>query len=232
MLINELKNKHICHDVVILTCGNSLTEYPKNKVISFLKDKIVICIKESIIEYKEYANYFIANGTRERNFDILENTIKIYQGSTTTTNINYDLFIEEDMPFTFELQLLNIKNFEKYDFDNFEKRPWGPGILYETVFYLCKYMGCKNVYTIGWDLIDIKKDLVISHYFDAYENNEYKTSERWKLDNNPKNKYVREMTMVNENITYMYDFFKKKGMNIFVVGNKSYVNKNIPRIYL
>ncbi len=232
MRINELKNKHIGRDVVILTCGPSLTEYPRNKVIPFLKDKIVFCVKESIIEYKEYANYFIANGTRDRNFDIQGETIKIYQGSNPETNIKYDLIIEEDRPFKLSLQLLKIKNFEKYDLENFEKRPWGPGILYETVFYLCKYMGIKNIYTIGWDLIDIKKDTVISHYFDNYKTDNYEKSERWNSVNSINSKHVEEMTMVNKNITYMYDFFKKKGMNIFVVGNKSYVNKNIPRIYL
>lgn len=232
MRINELKNKHIDKDIVILTCGPSLTEYPKNKVISFLKDKIVFCVKESIIEYKDYANYFIANGTRDRNFDILRETTKIYQGSNPKTNINYDLTIEENIPFTFELQLLKIKNFEKYDFDNFEKRPWGPGILYESVFYLCKYMGCKNIYTIGWDLIDVKKELIISHYFDKYQNNEYKTSKRWHLNNSINGGQVEEMALVNKNIIYFYEYLKKNGTNLFVIGNKSYVNKNIPRIYL
>ena len=31
---------------------------------------------------------------------------------------------------------------------------------------------------------------------------------------------------------YFYDYFKEKGMNIYVVGNMSYLNKHIPRIYL
>ena len=232
MKINDLKNKHIGKDIVILTCGPSLKEYPKSKVLQFLKDKIVFCIKESIIEYKEYADYFIANSTRCRNFDILEKTLKIYQGSNPKTNIKYDLIIKEDKPFKNELQLLKIKNFEKYDFDNFEKRPWGPGILYESVFYLCRYMGCKNVFTIGWDLIDTEKELIISHYFDKHEDNEYKKSEKWNLKKSIKGQHVKEMKMVNQNIIYMYDFLKKKEMNIYVVGEQSFVNKHIPRIFL
>ena len=232
MKINDLKNKHIEKDIVILTCGPSLKEYPRETILNFLKNKIVLCVKESIIEFKDFADYFIANSTRCRNFDILEKTLKIYQGSNPKTNIKYDLVIKEDIPFNRKLQLLKVKNFEKYDFDNFEKRPWGPGILYESVFYLCKYMGCKNVYTIGWDLIDTKKELIISHYFDKCPDNEYISSERWNLEKSIRDSHVEEMKMVNKNIVHMYDFFKKKEMNIYVLGKQSFVNKHIPRIFL
>ena len=40
------------------------------------------------------------------------------------------------------------------------------------------------------------------------------------------------MLMVNEEVVHMYDYFKQEGMNIYVVGSQSYVNKHIPRINL
>ena len=58
MNYKNLKNKHLGKDCVILTCGPSLKEYPKDKITEFLKDKIVICVKESVIEFKDECDYF------------------------------------------------------------------------------------------------------------------------------------------------------------------------------
>lgn len=48
----------------------------------------------------------------------------------------------------------------KHNFDDFliEKtginRPWGPGIIYESVFYSLLFMGAKKIITVGWDIAD------------------------------------------------------------------------------
>lgn len=226
--MDRFKNIHKDKECVILTCGPSLTEYPKEIIEKFLKDKIIICVKESIIEYKNKADYFISNCTRDRVFNFNERTIKIFQSKPKQKSKNkVDVTIEEDFPFLHKNQILRTHNFEKYNFDNFIKRPWGPGILYETVFYLSLFMGFKNVYTIGWDLIDTQNECKITHYFEDYTSNEYKNSLLWKERN-----FKEEMQLVNDNIPYFYDYFKGKGMNIFVVGEKSFVNKHIPRICL
>jgi len=50
----------------------------------------------------------------------------------------------------------------KLNFDDhlFEKsgivRPWGPGIMYESVFYTLLHMGAKKIITVGWDIADSK----------------------------------------------------------------------------
>lgn len=236
MKIEEFKRKFLGKDCVILTCGPSLKEYPKEKIYDFIKDKIVICIKESIVEYKDYAHFFFWNNTRPRAFNINTDTIKVYQSKYN--NKNYcnnpaDIILPEDRPFHGENQLLKTKNFKDYDLENNIKRPWGPGILYESVFYFCKYIGIKNIYTIGWDLIDKNNYKNITHYFDNDNNKDYKESVRWDPNDNKINEeHYEEMLMVNKNIVYMYDFFKQEGMNIYVVGSQSYVNKHIPRINL
>jgi hypothetical protein len=232
MQITDLKNKHLDKECVILSCGLSLKEYPTEMVFNLCKNKIVICIKESIIEYKNICNYFIANETRHRKYNFHEKTIKIFQ-KKPNKNIEYnkyDIILNEDISnFSKEKMLLNKKNFDDYSFDKNLKRPWGPGILYETAFYLVNYMGIKKVYTLGWDLIDISKSFKIVHYFDNIKNtnDNYKNSSTWGDRN-----YLQEMTLVQKNIPYLYEYFKKKNTDIFVVGQKSFVNKIIPRIYL
>jgi hypothetical protein len=220
--IKLLKNKYKNKDCVILTCGPSFSEYSKDIIKNFIKDKVVICVKETILEFKDECHFFFQNDTRKRKYDFNNKTITIFQKCKKLTEF-YDIILDEDRPFNINTQLLKIKNFNKYLLDNNIKRPWGPGILYESVFYFCYHIGIKNVYTIGWDLIDVKS-VSITHYFDNYDNYKYKNSQRW----NGKD-FKNEMIMVNNEIVHMYHFFKHKGMNIIVCGNKSFVNNIIPR---
>lgn len=236
--IEHYKQMYKDEECVIITCGPSLNEYTKQTILDFCKNKKIICIKEAIIEFKDYADFFIANHSRHRNFTFNENTIKIYQQSThfkrdKTVITNYDITLMEDDSYSNKLQLLKTHDFDKYNLVNNKLRPWGPGILYETVFYLCLFMGFKKVYTIGWDLMDTtnEKPTKLTHYFEDNKDSNYINSARW---NNQRsiNKYYNEMKMVNENIGFMYDYFKNNQMNIIVVGEQSFVNSYIPRILL
>jgi len=236
--ISKLGNCHVNRSCVILTCGPSLKEFTKSEIKKFCKGKIVICIKEAIVEFADIADYHVCNENRLRKYNNTNN--KTYTSIMQCREIDlrsdicdeYDIIIEEEIRYhdnrNINNQLFKTKDFDKYNFDNNVKRPWGPGILYETVFYLCLYMGIKQVNTIGWDLIDMNdKTGTISHYFDKSSDIDYKSSQRWGNRN-----FYNEMKLVNENIPSMYDYFKTKGMEISVVGNMSFVNKHIPRITL
>ena len=60
-------------------------------------------------------------------------------------------------------QLINKRDFSNYNFRKNILRPWGPGILYESVFYFLQHLGVKNCYTLGWDL---SLSGQLNHYFD------------------------------------------------------------------
>ena len=220
--LDSLNNILNGKSVVILTCGPSLNEYDKEKIKTFSQNKVVICIKETINEFSDICDIFIANESRYRDYDLNKyNCFKIYQkGSKIFKNKvdHYDFIVEEDYSYRKKKkQLLIDKNFDNFTFDNTPLRPWGPGILYETVFYLCHHMGVKNIYTIGWDLIDNKMEN-ITHYFENNQDNYYRKSlkfgkncEECKYEKYYEGKEFKdEMRMVNQNIIYMYDFFKKK----------------------
>lgn len=249
MKLSDLKSKHINKNCVIITCGPSLREFEKDQILKFCSDKIVICVKEAILEYGDITDYFFSNSTRLRDYNLRKyKSINIFQSDLSNKNRfidQYDIILKEDpgsTPVTKirgrsiktkrnkNHQLLRLKNFEKYDISNNQLRPWGPGILYESVFYFCKYIGCKKVYTLGWDLIDIKKHKTIIHYFDNETEPKYNNSERWAPTYFNKKKFHEEMKLVNENIPFMYEYFKNEGMEINVLGKQSYVNKVIPRV--
>lgn len=232
MIIEQLKNACEGKDCVILTCGPSLREFSKEKVKNFCKGKLVICIKEAVFEYEDIANIFVCNNHRLINYSLNnDKIIKILQWCGRTNGNKFHIILKEDRPFSESTQLLQTKEFDKYDFNNKTERPWGPGIIYETVLYLAKYMGCKNVYTIGWDLIDTNKQSVLDHFFD--EDSRYKdTSIVWENTMNPEKNRNKEMVFVANNIIHMYEYFKNNGMNIFVVGEMSHLDRRIPRIMI
>ena len=147
--INTLHNLFKKKDCLILTCGPSLSEYSKEQVKEFAKNKIVICIKEAVLEYEDICHFHVINPTRYREYNIKKRIFRIFQGNQDVVT---DMKLEEDRPFTLPNQLLRKHNYEEYMLNYKIKRPWGPGILYETVFYLCLHMGITNIYTLGWDL--------------------------------------------------------------------------------
>tara|TARA_Y100000591_G_C21835779_1_gene702393 strand:+ start:1481 stop:2275 length:795 start_codon:yes stop_codon:yes gene_type:complete len=264
MKIKNLKNIFNGKDIVILTCGPSLTEYSKKKIYDFCKNKIVFCVKDTFDIFKDICDVFISNQHRDRkyNFESNKKSIKIYQKDFENPKYNnYDILLENENsyrygsinadlnPHTFdykqyiisnpELSQMNKKTalyhwltrgnyearssskkgilltheFDKYNFNNKVTRPRGPGIMYESVFYLCLYFGCKNVFTLGWDLNTTGK----GHFYNNIPILE---------------KYKKEFKIVNENLPILYDYFKKQGMDIKVVGLTSKVNKVIPRVLI
>ena len=230
MKLEEFDNKHHNKDCVILACGPSLKEYSKEQIKDFCKDKIVICVKEAVFEFEDIADYLAYNSSRVRPYPIRKDIIKIYAATKNHERKNCDLFLQEiHKSHNNREQLLKRRNsheYHEYNLRNKPERLWGPGLMYEYVFYLCLYMGIKNVYTIGWDLIDTSKTSRLTHFFER-EGGIYKGSKRFGGQN-----FAAEMNLVNRNIPHMYDYFKSQNMFINVVGEKSFVNRHIPRISL
>ena len=50
-------------------------------------------------------------------------------------------------------------------------RPWGPGIMYDVVFYLASHLGFRSVHTVGWDAVALPVSTSdgprpLSHFYD------------------------------------------------------------------
>ena len=55
-------------------------------------------------------------------------------------------------------------------------RPWGPGIMLESVLYTCIYLGFKQIITVGWDIADNRSS---NHHF--YDTRSLSSSELHSL---------------------------------------------------
>jgi len=64
-----------------------------------------------------------------------------------------DLFFKIPIRTEINNEFLTVtKNFDDYLLKNTLTRPCGPGIMYETVFFMAQHMGFKEIVCIGWDL--------------------------------------------------------------------------------
>ena len=106
------------------------------------------------------------------------------------------------------------------------ERPWGPGILYESVFYLLLYLKIKNVYTLGWDL-SLSGNL--NHYFDSSNEDKYKVSViNYERDlKSFKKVWDDEMQNVIEASESIFNYFATQGTNIYCLSKQSYISKKI-----
>lgn len=240
--INLLKGKFYGTEAVVLSCGPSLkNDYSEADITRFCKGKLVIAVKEALFEAK-FANLWFLNDSRWREYDFnFENILTIYSHGIHNTALKaknsktiYDVYIPEEYDnkkITLNKQLINSKNFSKYDFLNQSERPWGPGILYETVFFMLLHMKVSSVYTLGWDLSETGN---LNHYFDDYKDENYKESVNNYLRDlkSFKSSWDEEMKNVIKATESIYLYFKSMGLKIYCLSKQSYISEEIPRIVI
>ena len=72
-----LKNNFSQKDIVILTCGPSLSEYSLQEVKNFCKNKIVFCVKQTIHDFKDICDVHFYNDNNITPYEYNENTVSI-----------------------------------------------------------------------------------------------------------------------------------------------------------
>ena len=161
MNIEDLKNIYKGRTALIISGGPSREKW--KKIYESLNSPIIICVKNTILEESlnticdlHFFNNFNIKMYKYKN----PKTIKIF-----TDEIDAPKIFHKNIDITFRIQKIEDSNLVhslayKLNFDDFliEKsgiiRPWGPGIMYETVIYSLLYMGINDIHTIGWDIAD------------------------------------------------------------------------------
>ena len=125
---------------------------------------------------------------------------------------------------------MNDKNFSdclasKKDFDNWTlekilKRPWGPGIMYEVVFYFAEHLGVSKIYTVGWDF-EKPGTQKSRHYYNKRENNIIRPADEMNTN---------ELSTKVEASKALHAWLKTKEIDLFVATENSYVHEGVPRV--
>tara|TARA_E500000305_G_C3893154_1_gene175149 strand:- start:246 stop:659 length:414 start_codon:yes stop_codon:yes gene_type:complete len=113
------------------------------------------------------------------------------------------------------------KKFEDFLIDKNLTRPCGPGIMYETVFYMAVHLGFKEIVCIGWDLR--QEDANEDNYEHFYKSDKNLINKGDVLD--------WEIKTTRDASKELYYWLKEKNIDI-KVASSSAVYEKIERIKL
>ena len=171
-----LRNSFAGEQCYILSCGPSLLETPKKKLREKLSGKLVFTVKQAYLEFGEISSFQFFNCNNFTNYQNKDTTIIISQSDALPEEVakthiwknqEYDLnFLLKDNKIK-ENKLAKKLNFNQWCFSNRLDRPWGPGVMSETVLFFAEHLGVSKIRTIGWDHIDPKEEnRKIKHFYD------------------------------------------------------------------
>ena len=222
LLLDSFKNK----ECVILTCGPSLNDFSKEELEEKLQDKFVIAIKQAYNKCPDLVDMHIFNCNNYEPYSYKENTPIVVGCSSmpyhdTINNIwgpntELNLFYQVVTP-GYSHALCNTGAFGDYDLSKTLDRPWGPGVMSESVLYLVKHMGFKTVTTIGWDL-EAPGETKSNHFYE----------DRDMI--NPAAPLIPDEAEKNiEASLGFYNWLKEQGTELYIGSDNSYVHPDVPR---
>lgn len=260
--IQCLKNKFRNKDCVIVSAGPSLTENTKDQILNFAKDKVVICVKQSIEYLDGNADILVLNP-----FNFSRNSLEHSKPFTifvADSNPRYSVpFFKADLIAHVaknynQSSLAESLSFDDYLLDTSVERPFGPGILYEFVIYLPILFESKNVFFFGWDIGSASTDKIVRFY---EKGNLYSAISSVLLSTSPYiyNKFVlrfensirrffyrlgfnirlnipqvvrNESSFISSSTSFLHDWFLSHGCQPFCISTKSLLSEKFKRICL
>jgi hypothetical protein len=228
-LIADLKDFYMGRTCLILACGPSIHDVPEENIYDLAKNKIVFAIKQAFDIAPGLINYHFLNSANYKPYNYsVWNPYKIVE-LASNEKIPYleslaDIFLTVEQNWDFSKALSSTLDFDKWTFDNSIVRPWGPGIMYETVFYMAYHMGFSDIYTLGWDLGPVGST----------------TREHFYTENviNPANRLEQNESLQEIEMTkHLYIWLKEKGVNLTIINksggaHQSYASSVIPRVMI
>lgn len=231
-----LKDEFYQKDIVILSCGPSLSEYSREKIKDFCKGKIVFCIKQTIHEFKEICDVHFYNDNNITQYSYEDDTVAI---SCSAIDYNraqkafWPTIRKSDFHFitrhtrNLKESLAFTNKFEEWEIENTGcARPWGPGIMLECVIPVAVFVNPKRIYTLGWDYADPKKykdngSSPLKHYYSEQEQKKH-----FRIPDPP---VAQENALLCKNSYHLNEYLKRKKIELLILSKSSYLDSSIPR---
>jgi glycosyltransferase involved in cell wall biosynthesis len=231
LLKDSFKGETCC----ILSCGPTLTSHKEKDVQNFLEDKVVIAVKQAFDLFGEYVDFHTYNCANFKNYDYSKNSPISLESSTSPRPLgacDVKFFIRER---NFNNSLSCTFEFDKWTYENSTfLRPYGPGIMYESVFYLAQHLGVSEIITIGWDNSLISKDASKQHFYDMEGSslNKEEFIHQNEVANNPTavSTLEHEAGITTEAITQWSEWLSSKGTNLKIVSDINPAPETIERV--
>jgi hypothetical protein len=220
----------------LLSCGPSVRNYTQEQLNEKLGDKLVFGIKTIYDHVPECVDFHFFNccnlpmprgKNNQEHFVYPPDNQPIVVGSS-----NYDLGIrwgkEQALDLFYRVPirtsvknfLIHEKNFDDFLFSNTLERPCGPGMMWETVFYMAAHIGVKEIVILGLDLTtDPKTPKEYDHF---YDNN-------MQLFN-PGDILDWEINDARIALSHLFEWYERNGTKVSLCSDISRVSNAVPRV--
>lgn len=168
--VDVLAERFFGASALVISAGPS-AKYWRDVYNSLPKPILVICIKQAIElrGLQELCDMHFCNTWNLKRYNYKNaNVLRFFSSaiSDPPSLQSWDIRFNIDRGNGgLETSLAATLNFEKWTLANQGlNRPWGPGVMYETVLFSLIHMGIKSIYTVGWDVAN--SDGANSHFYD------------------------------------------------------------------
>jgi glycosyltransferase involved in cell wall biosynthesis len=233
-LLKDLFKGESCY---VLSCGPTLTEHDNNKLTALLGDTLTVSIKQAYDLFSEVTDFHVYNCANYKNYDYSKKRPVIMEASTTPFKLgqcDLKFFIRER---NFDNSVAEKKNFGDWTLDTQSLlRPYGPGIMYEGVFYLLQHLGVSEATTIGWDNKLLPDGADQQHFYDK-KGSEYDKANFIHSNEVAANDAAVETLSHEEKITLAvveewYDWLKTEGCELKIISRLNPASDKIARVEL
>tara|TARA_Y100000034_G_C6909381_1_gene423329 strand:+ start:891 stop:3008 length:2118 start_codon:yes stop_codon:yes gene_type:complete len=217
----------------VVSCGPSLLDHDIRSLKKLFADDLVICVKQAYDMFSELTDFHVYNCANFKKYDYGMSEPIILEASSLGRKLGHCDISFPIVERGFGNSLSAQKNFSEWTFDKKPlTRPYGPGIMYEMIFYLIEHLGISEVITIGWDnklrednkhhFYDINGDDRSKHiHFNAVDDNKV------AVENLP-----HEAELTNSVIGDWYSWLKDSGAEMKIISKENEAPDHILRLEL
>ena len=151
----------------VLSCGPTLLDNNQENLRKEIEKTPTLAIKQSADLFEGLVDFHVYNCGNYKNYEYPTREPIVTEASTTPWKLgNCDLkFFIKERDFNNSLSAKN--NLSDWTLDKQQLlRPYGPGIMYEIVFYMIEHLGFSEVITVGWDNKLSGTDQSKQHFYD------------------------------------------------------------------
>lgn len=225
---------------VLFSCGPSLISREDYDKYVDGKDYYVATVKQAYYRFSDHVDFQFFNCNNFTKFEPKnEKTIffacseaneeQVRQMVWGDQEINVHDMLHPEYAGREDRTMAKLMNFEDWKFSNEIRRPWGPGVVYETVLFHLLHMGFEKVYINGFDLGRPGTGLVeFEHFYN-------KDGDSGGLDffkNKAAKGFYGEIDSIVNSSFEFFEFQAKHGTRCYIVSDSSYVDSRVQRYKL
>ena len=235
--LDLLKDSFKGEKCYVLACGPTLTDNPPEKVTKLLENNLTIAIKQAFNLFENFIDFHLYNCGNFKNYDYSTRRPVVLEASTTPFKLgecDLKFFIRER---DFNSSVAVKKNFDEWTFSKQDSlRPYGPGIMYEALFYLLEHLGVSEAITLGWDnkLLDAGADK--QHFYDKegsdYEKADFIDANEVATNENSVKTLKQEESITSSVVEDWCDWLKENDCTLKIISEINPASPKIERVEL